>query len=73
MDEETVPDERTRAAEQNEAHEPHQADRMPTPSEEAAADAARKDPAVAGDPDDVAGHYKDITERGAHVEGEGRI
>ena len=46
---------------------------MPTPSEEAAADAARKDPAVAGDPDDVAGHYKDITERGADVEGEGRI
>jgi len=73
MDEEAVPDEGTRAAEHNEANEPHQADRMPSSSEEAAADAARKDPAVAGDPADVAEHYQEMTERGARVEGEGRI
>jgi hypothetical protein len=59
-------DDATRAADDDDAHAEHRADRMPTAEEERLADEQQLDP-------DVAESYKEATERGANLEGEGRI
>ncbi|HET6954267.1 MAG TPA: hypothetical protein VFI47_28140 [Acidimicrobiales bacterium] len=70
MDNEQTPHETTSDAtvdsdRRDAAHE-HRADRPPTPEEEALADELELDP-------EVAPAYKEQAERGAGVEGEGRI
>ena len=60
------PSEATKAAERVEADRQAGADRMPTEDEERVAEGNTID-------DDVRGHEKDMTERGARQEGEGRI
>ncbi len=59
-------DEATRAAERAESGVTARADRMPTPEEEELADRQPLDP-------DVAEHEREMLERGAHQEGEGRV
>ena len=66
QDERTTPNDSTRAAERDEANRQGQADRMPTPEEEAIADDLELDPTVAE-------HEREMAERGAHQEGEGRL
>ena len=53
-------------ADEQDARAAHQADRMPTPDEEAAAERNTVDP-------DVAEAYEEAAERGANVKGEGQI
>jgi hypothetical protein len=53
-------------ADEHDARAAHEADRMPTPEEEAAAERNELDPAVAE-------AYEDAAERGANVKGEGAI
>jgi len=65
MTDPTRPTEETKEAEADEARAEHRADRGPTPDEEAL---APKEP----DPE-VAAHEREMMERGAHVEGEGRL
>lgn len=61
----TTPNDATRASEDSEATAAHQADRPPTTEEEQAA------------PTEASGEtskdYKDMTERGANVKGEGEL
>lgn len=61
----TRPSEETRAEEARQAGRAHEAGREPTPEEEQAAESVDPDP-------DVAEHYREMTERGARQEGEGR-
>lgn len=56
----------TRRADEQESGQAHEADRPPTPDEESAAEEESVDP-------EVRKHYEDMTERGVHQEGEGRI
>lgn len=66
--ERTVPSRETRAAEQAAAGAEHGATEPPTPEEEAAAERSR------GSVDDeVRADYRDMVERGAQQQGEGRI
>jgi len=58
--------ESTRREEDREAHAAHDADRPPTPEEEAAVDGRVADP-------EVARHEQEMSRTGAEVEGEGRI
>jgi len=44
-----------------------------TPDDEAAADRAFDDPELSGDHEEVAEHYREMTELGAHVKGEGQV
>lgn len=44
-----------------------------TPEEEEAAERARVDPKLSGDQQDVAEHYREMTELGAKAKGEGRL
>jgi hypothetical protein len=53
-------------ADERDARAEHRADRMPTAEEEAVAERTTVDP-------DVARAYEEANERGAAVEGEGRI
>ena len=53
-------------ADEDDARAAHDADRMPTPEEEAAAEKTSPDPKVAE-------AYEKSMERGANVEGEGQI
>jgi len=62
----TRPTQNTRDAERREASAEHDADRAPTPDEEASADALEPDA-------EVAEHEREMAERGAHQEGEGRL
>jgi hypothetical protein len=59
----------TRSEEAEEARAAHQADRPPTPEEEADADALARD----GVDPDVAAHEREMIQRGANVKGEGEI
>ncbi len=71
-DDRTVPSDETDAAERVDEESAHQADRLATPEEEAAADKARNE--LAGDEEQVAEHYKRTwPKRGAHIKGEGEI
>lgn len=58
-------DEQTRAVEREEALAAHQADRAPNPDEEAAAPDSVDE--------SVSAHEREMTRRGATVEGEGAI
>jgi hypothetical protein len=62
----TRPDSKTREAERDEARTPAHADREPTPDELEAAEEHDLD-------EGVAEHYEEMTERGAHQKGEGRL
>jgi hypothetical protein len=64
--EHTRPSDETRAEEASEARQPADAGRGPTPEEERAADSNPPDP-------DVAAHEREMTERGANQQGEGRL
>jgi hypothetical protein len=66
MDDRTNPSPETRAAERDDAAAEHDADREPTADEERAAGDHPADP-------EVAEHYEEMAERGAHQRGEGRI
>ena len=71
-DQHTRPDADTRQSERAQASAAHEADRSPTPDEEA--DAERG--AESLDPDEkarVAEHYQEMVDRGVHQEGEGKI
>lgn len=72
MEDNTEPDDRTREAEFAEAGTSHTADRPPTFEEDAAAERARAE-LEADDRKDVAEHYEEMTELGAHIKGEGEI
>jgi len=63
----TRPSDKTRAEEEVDAHVTPQADDMPTPDEERAAERAPDET------DEAARAYKEALERGAHQPGEGRI
>ena len=65
--EHTRPNENTRATEEEDARQTAKADDMPTEAEAAAAERAG---AV---DEEVAEHYKEMTERGADQKGEGRL
>jgi hypothetical protein len=56
----------TTEADEKDARSSHQADRPPTPEEEAAAEGTDVDPKVAD-------AYEEAMERGANVKGEGEI
>ena len=58
--------EATRRAERNDASALHDADRPPKPDEEAAAESEELE-------EGVADHYKEMTELGASLDGEGRV
>ena len=66
MADSTKPTPETRAAEREEAHAPHAADRPPTEEEEAIADRLEVDP-------EAAASYEEMAKRGAKQKGEGRI
>jgi hypothetical protein len=66
MPEPTRPTPETRNAERAEQNTRPQADRMPTPEEEAAAESTDLDP-------EVAEHEREMGERGAKQRGEGRV
>ena len=66
MSEPTRPDAETREAERAEAEIEAQADDMPTPEEERAAEQHDVDPSVRE-------HAQEMTERGANQKGEGRV
>ena len=69
----TEPDESTSAAERHEAEAGHDPDRPATTDEEAAAERSLHDPELTGDQDEVAEHYREMTERGVQSKGEGRL
>jgi hypothetical protein len=66
MSDRTRPSTETRAAEEHEAHRAAGADREPTPDEERLAEANDL-------PDSVIEHEREMAERGARQNGEGRI
>jgi hypothetical protein len=70
-DDRTVPSEETDAVERVDEHSAHDAGRLATPEEEAAADKARSQ--FADDEEQVAERYKDMAEKGANIKGEGEI
>jgi hypothetical protein len=61
----------TREAEEVDATVTHAADRPPTGEEEAAAEESREK--YEDDAEDVAAHYEEMSDIGAHVKGEGAI
>jgi hypothetical protein len=69
----TRPDKATHAAERDEADMPASPGKMPSPDEEAAADEAARALAADGEVERVGEHYREMTERGAHQKGEGRL
>jgi hypothetical protein len=70
-DNETEPDEATIEAEHEDATKGSGADRPPTDEESADADRAAEK--FAGDKDTVAADYKEMSDIGAHIKGEGEI
>jgi hypothetical protein len=66
MNDRTRPSSETRDAERDEMDQPHVPDREPTPDEAQAAEANDLDP-------EVARRYREMAERGANQQGEGRI
>jgi hypothetical protein len=71
MTEESELSEATKEAESEEARQAHVADRAATPDEEAAAESAKE--AFKGDAAEVAEHFEEMADIGAHVKGEGEI
>jgi hypothetical protein len=72
MVERTEPDEATEAEERAEAGRAHTADRPPTDEESAAAD-RQFEQSDAEERREVAEHFHEMDEIGAHVKGEGSI
>jgi hypothetical protein len=66
MADRTNPDSATREEEAREARTPAGAPQQPTPEEERAADSNKLDP-------EVAEHEREMGERGANQQGEGRL
>jgi hypothetical protein len=60
-------DDQTRQEDERDARASHEADRMPTPEEERAAERAGKPSG------DAARNYEEAAKRGANVKGEGQI
>jgi hypothetical protein len=73
VDDHTEPSAATEAAEEQAFNRAHQAGRGPSDDEAEAAERAAQDPALSGDQAEVAEHYREMTERGANQEGEGKI
>lgn len=73
MSETVRPSSQTREAEAHEAQAPHQADRPATPEEEELAEEMANDPDSIRAQGEVGEHFREMAERGATVEGEGRI
>jgi hypothetical protein len=71
MPQPTTPDESTVEAERIDAERAHSADRDATPEEVAAAERGEKE--AGGDPKQVAEHYEEMSDIGAHVKGEGEV
>jgi hypothetical protein len=71
MESEAEPTEATIEAEHVDATQDHVADRPPTEEEEAAAEESREK--LEADAKDVAEHYEEMSDIGAHVKGEGAI
>lgn len=73
MSEHTMPDDHTRAAEDEEADAAH--DAGPTGDEltDEAAERARRELEESGEGEEIGERYRDMTERGAHQQGEGKI
>jgi hypothetical protein len=66
MTEHTKPNDATRQADRDALDAEHGASEVPTPEEEQLADTNQLEPGVEE-------HYQEMTERGAHQQGEGRI
>jgi hypothetical protein len=66
MSQPTRPNDATREAERDDAQRRASADRAPTPEEEARAEDRELDP-------EVAEHEREMAERGARQQGEGRV
>jgi hypothetical protein len=71
MPQPTTPDEPTVEAEHIDAEHAHSADRAATPEEAAAAERGMEE--AGGDPKQVAEHYQEMSDIGAHVKGEGEV
>jgi hypothetical protein len=71
MQQPTDPDESTLEAERIDAEHAHSADRAATPEEEAAVERGLDE--AGGDLADVAEHYEEMSDIGAHLKGEGGI
>jgi hypothetical protein len=71
MEGETEPTEATLEAERLDAAQAHAADRPPTDEEDAAAEESEEK--FKGDKAEVAEHYKEMSDIGAQVKGEGAI
>jgi hypothetical protein len=71
VDNEAEPSEATLETERADAAQAHSADRPPTSEEEAAAERALED--LGGDRKEVAEHFQEMSDIGAHVKGEGAI
>ncbi len=71
MEGEIEPTKETRDAERLDASQAHAADRPPTKAEDAAAEKSEKE--FKDDEPEVAEHYKEMSDIGAHVKGEGAI
>ena len=61
----------TKRAEEVDATQEHKADRAPTSEEEAAAERSLE--SLGEDREDVASHYEEMTDIGAHAKGEGAV
>lgn len=70
-DERTVPSQATEEAERVEGRSTHGDASRPVPEDEAAADKTRQQ--FKDDEEQVAEHYREMVEKGAHVKGEGEI
>jgi hypothetical protein len=70
-DDRTVPSQATDEAERVDGQSAHGDTSPPVPEDDAAADKARQQ--FKDDEEQVAEHYKDMVEKGAHVKGEGEI
>lgn len=73
MTERMRPDAATKAAERAEAHASAVPGEAPSDAEARAADDAESDLVENGELRSVEAHYREMTDRGAHQEGEGRI
>ena len=70
-DERTVPSQATEEAERVDEQSAHGDASRPVPEDEAAADKTREE--FKDDEGQVAEHYREMVEKGAHIKGEGQI
>ncbi len=72
MDDQATPNDATAEADRQESASEHRADRAPNSEEEAAAERSRNDPEL-GDMERVGENYREMAQRGAEDQGEGRL